>query len=362
MKKHRIAMVGTGGIAGVHMRGIQGGLADRLECVAAVDIDEDRVKNFCAEYNVPKWYTNVTDMLEAEQPDFVDVATPPASHKTISIECLEAGAWVLCEKPLCASLADFDEIQAAEKRTGHSVSTVFQWRFGSAGKHLKQLIEREAFGKPLVGVCDTLWFRTQEYYDVVWRGKFETEFGGPTVGHGIHLTDLFLWLMGDWQEVQAMMGTLDRNIEVEDVAIANVRFKNGALGSIINSVLSPRQESHLRLDFQKATVEVVALYHYTNEHWKISLPPDVEDDETLALWNDLATDISSSHEQQIRDILDCIDNNQPLPVSGDEARRIIEFSASLYKSASTGKPVSKGEITPDDPFYSTNNGAAAGGK
>lgn len=361
MKTRRIAIVGTGSSVGNHLKALEA-LQDRVELAAAVDIDETRVKTICAENNIPHAYTNVTEMLAAEQPDIVSIVTPPATHKDISIACLEAGAWVYCEKPLCRSLAEFDEIQAAEARTGRYVSTVFQWRFGSAVKHLRQLIEANAAGKPLVAVCNTLWYRTQAYYDVPWRGKYETEFGGPTMTLGIHLMDLLLHLMGDWQEVRAMVGTLDRAIEVEDVSMTLVRFQNGAMGSIINSALSPRQESYIRLDFQKATFEVTALYHYDNENWRISVPDNSADTEILDLWNALQDDFAGSHHQQLSEILDAMEHNERPPVSGDEARRIIEFTASLYKSAWTGQAVHKGDITPDDSFYFTNNGAAEANK
>ena len=286
MKPYRIAIVGTGNSVGNHLSAVEA-LGERVELVAAVDISEARLKAICEQYSIPHAYTSVTEMLAAEQPDLVSIVTPPATHKALAIECLEAGSWVYCEKPLCASLAEFDEIAAAEQRTGRYVSTVFQWRFGSAAKHLKKLIQTEALGKPMVAVCNTLWYRTQAYYNVGWRGKWKTEIGGPTMTLGIHLMDLLLWLMDDWREVRAMADTLDHEIEVEDVSMALVRFGSGALGTITNSALSPRQESYLRLDFQKATVECSALYRYSNENWKFSLPPNIDDPATLAQWEAL---------------------------------------------------------------------------
>lgn len=355
MKTYRLAIVGTGKVIGNHIRAIQS-VSDRVELVAAVDINEEQVKAFCSNNNVANWYTDISEMLKVEQPDLVCVATPPVTHKDICIQCLEAGAWVWCEKPLCGSLAEFDAIHDAEERTGRYVSTVFQWRFGSAVKHLKKLMAENTLGKPLVSVCNTLWYRTQEYFEVSWRGTYESEFGGPTVGHGIHLMDLCLFLMGDWKEVQANIGTLDRDMEIEDVSMALVRYENGAMGSFVNSVLSPNQDSYLRLDFQKATAEVKSLYRYTNENWTFSLPPNVDDPETQAAWEALDVDFMGSHGQQLSEVLDSMDANQPPPVSNSESRRIIEFIASIYKSAATGQTVSRGDITPDDAFYYSNNG------
>ena len=351
----RIAIIGTGNVFSSHIAAIKAA-GERAELVAAVDVDEARVRAICAENGIPHAYVDAREMLAVEQPELVQIATPPAVHKRLIIECLEAGAWVYCEKPLCASLAEFEEITRAENRTGRYVSTVFQWRFGSAAKHLKAMIADGAVGRPLVGVCNTLWFRAQPYFDVSWRGKWATEVGGPTVGLGIHLTDLFLWLMGDWAEVRAMIGTLERQVEYEDVAMASVRFENGAMGSIVNSVLSPCQESYLRLDFQQATIQASALYRYDNTNWRFTrLEGAPESGE--ARWNGMTDNIRSGHHIQLGEILDSMARDERPPVSGAEARRILEFIASLYKSALLGQPVLRGEITPDDPFYYAMNGA-----
>jgi predicted dehydrogenase len=356
-KRHRLAIIGTGTSVGNHLEAYDN-VRDRVELVAAVDINEARLREVAQANGIPRIYTDVSRMLAAEKPDLVSIITPPATHKDLAIQCMEAGAWVYCEKPLCASLAEFDAITEAEQRTGRYVSTVFQWRFGSAGKHLKRLIQTEAFGRPLVAVCNTLWYRTQDYYNVSWRGKWKTEVGGPTLGLGIHLMDMFLWLMGEWDEVRAMAGTLDRQIEVEDVSMALVRFTNGAMASVINSALSPRQETSLRLDFQKATLELTTIYRYSNEHWRISLPQSIDAPEVLSHWEELKEDLSGSHGVQLGELLDSMERNERPLVSGLEARRILEFIASLYKSAFTGKPVLRGEIDASDPFYYAMNGAA----
>ncbi len=355
MTIYRVAMIGMGNSVDNHLNAIRA-LGSRIELVAAVDLDEARLKTVCEANGIPRFYTDAETMLAVEKPDLVHIVTPPATHKDLAIASLEAGAWVFCEKPLCASLAEFDEIARTEERTGRYVSTVFQWRFGSAAKHTKRLMESQAFGKALLGVCNTMWYRPQAYYDVSWRGKWKTEVGGPTMTLGIHLADLFLWLMGDWCELTAMAGTVDRAIEVEDVSMALVRFANGAMGTITNSALSPRQQTYLRLDFQQATVEVSALYRYDNQNWSFNVPEGVNNLAALEKWSELKEDVSGSHDAQLRDLLDAMDCNSRPPVSGDEARRILEFGASLYKSAFTGARVVRGEITPDDPFYHTMNG------
>ncbi len=359
--RHKIALVGAGASVNNHLAALKA-LDDRIDLVAAVDVHAERLRAVCEENGIAHCYTSLTEMLEAESPELVILVTPPATHKSLILECLEAGASVWCEKPLVASLADFDAIDAAERRAGRYVSTVFQWRFGSASKHLKNLIERGVLGRPLVGVCNTLWYRDQMYYNSPWHGKWQTATGGPTMTLGIHLMDLFLWLMGDWDEVQAMTGTLDRAIEVEDISTVLVRFAGGALGTIINSALSPRQESMMRLDFQRATVEVITLYRHNNQNWRFSQPPAIENAEVSAAWNELVDNVAGNHEAQLRDLLDSLERGERPLVSGAEARRILEFTASLYKAAATRQPVKRGEITPDDPFYFSMNGAAITGE
>jgi predicted dehydrogenase len=353
----RSAIIGTGTIAARHAEVIRG-TGGRARLVAAMDIDPARCEAFCTAYEVPRAYTDVAALLAAEQPDLVHVCTPPYLHREQSIAGLEAGAWVLCEKPLAGSLDELDQIAAAEERTGRYCSAVCQWRFGSAAQHLKRLIGSGELGRPLVGLCQTTWYRGDAYYHVPWRGRWATEAGGTTMGHGIHAMDLFLWLMGDWQTVQAMIGTLDREIEVETVSMATVRFESGALASIVSSALSPRQETYLRFDFQRATVEVTGLYGYTNEDWRYSIPDGATYRDELERWRAIEGDQPSSHTAQLAAVLDAMERNERPPTSGAEPRRTLELIAGLYKSALTGQPVARGSIGPDDPFYHHMDGRA----
>lgn len=356
----RAAIIGTGGIVGAHLQAIES-QADRVDLVAAVDLNSERLKTICEQANIPQAYSDAHTMLAQEKPDIVHILTPPATHKNLIIAALEAGAWVYCEKPLCLSLAQFDEISAAEERSGNYCSTVFQWRFGSAGKHIRRLIETQALGRPLVAVCNTLWYRQQDYYDVSWRGRWDNESGGPTMTLGIHMTDLLLWLLGgQWDEVRAMTATLNHDIQVEDIAMALVRFDGGPLVTITNSSLSPHQESYLRLDFEQATLECSTLYRYTNEHWRFSLPDKGGSATAQAAWDTLyeQPDVIGGHNQQYEELLDSYAARERPFVSGGEARRILEFSASLYKAATTGQPVRRGDIGRDDPFYHSMGGPA----
>ena len=294
----------------------------------------------------------------------VFIAAPPSLHAAMCVEAMAAGAWVLCEKPFCASLAELDLIEAAERRTGKFASCVFQMRFASSTAHLRRIADQGLLGRPLVAVCNTVWFRDASYYAVPWRGKWATELGGPTMGLGIHAMDHLLHLLGDWAGVRAQAATLDRAVEVEDVSMALVRFANGALASVVNSALSPRQETNIRLDFQRATVELTHLYGYTRDNWKLTLAPTAaEEGNTLVqAWQHFPPDTGSTHAAQLADFVADMDANRRPLTSGADARRTLELLTALYKSAFTGQVVARGSIKPGDPFYAALHGGMAAGR
>jgi len=355
VNKLRAAILGTGGIANAHAEAI---LAerDRVVLVAACDLDTDRVNAFADKYHVPQRFTDLDQMLASVSPDLVHLCTPPTQHSDQAIACMRHGAHVWCEKPLVGSLAEFDRVSAVEAETGKWTAVVLQWRFGAMGKHIYQLINSGELGRPLVGVCNTLWYRAPSYYAVNWRGRWDNERGGVTLGHGIHLMDLFLWLYGEWSDVRAAASVLDHQIEIDDVSMAIVRFENGAMGSIVNSVVSPRQETYLRLDFQRAAVEVTALYHYENANWRFSTFENSPFADSLTRWQSPSDTMRSGHYAAYRDLLDRLSAGERPVTTGAESRRILEFVTALYKSAFTGDIVQRGSIIPGDPFYTALNG------
>lgn len=370
----RAAVVGTGAIVtGSHLPALRE-LADRVRLVAAVDIDRDRLAEFCAQAGDPvTGYATLGEMLDAEHPDLVLIGTPPALHAEQVRTVLRSGAWALCEKPLCLSLEEFDRIagqEAGERPDGAAgtdgpvtgaggpyASVVFQHRYGSGAVHARELLRSGELGRPLVAHCQTTWYRDTEYYSVPWRGRWATEGGGPTMGHGIHQMDLLLHLLGDWDEVRGMAGRLVHDIESEDVSTALVRFSNGSVATVVNSVLSPDEVSRIRVDCTDATVELTHLYGHTNDDWTYTPAPHVRGDEArTSHWAAPAADRPSSHAAQLEGFLDAMEKGVRPPGSGTEARRTLEFAAAVYKSAFTGAPVLAGGIVPGDPYYSAMHG------
>ncbi|GHG14602.1 MULTISPECIES: Gfo/Idh/MocA family protein [Amycolatopsis] len=355
-RTHLSAIVGTGAIANAHASALRAA-GDRARLVAVVDIEHDRARAFADEHGVPRVYPSLAALLAREAVDLVHLCTPPRQHTPLAIECLDAGVTVLVEKPPALSLAEMDELVAAERRSSAHVATVFQHRFGAPAVRLRRLAAAARLGRPLLATCATLWYRDDGYFAVPWWGSWDSEGGGPTMGHGIHQFDLLLSVLGPWREVRALAARRARAVHTEDVSMALVTFESGAVATVVNSLVSPRQTSALRFDFERATVEVEHLYGYTETDWTMTPAPGHED--VLSWWADAGPSSPSSHEGQVTAVLDALDRGDPPPVTGADARNTMEFIAALYASAFTGLPVRCGQIAPGDPFYRRMDGTGA---
>ncbi|MFD9396668.1 Gfo/Idh/MocA family protein [Streptomyces sp. NPDC060000] len=361
-RRIRAAIIGIGAIGrGSHLPALQQLAAEgETEVVAAVDIDATAVESFCAESGVPHAYTDLERMLAEQRPDLVTICTPPTLHREQSVAALRAGAWVWCEKPPVPTLADYDAVQAEEgEAAGPYASIVFQHRFGSGTRHVRRLLGEQALGRPLVAHCQTTWYRDTAYYAVPWRGRWQTEGGGPAMGHGIHQMDLLLDLLGPWSEVRAMAARLVHDVETEDVSTALVRFESGAMATVVNSVLSPDEVSRIRIDCEHATVELTHLYGHSNANWHITPAPDVPGGRAAA-WQDFGPDVPSSHLAQLRELVASMRAGRRPRSSGADGRTSLELIAALYKSAFTDMTVRRGEIGPGDPYYTAMHGGADG--
>jgi predicted dehydrogenase len=355
----RIAIVGAGDFAHEHARSIAA-LPQFARLVAAVDPTRERARAFCTAHGIPAAYADTSEMLRQEHPDIVAICSPPHTHAPLTLEALRAGAHVVCEKPLALSLAELDEIAAAEDETARTCTGIMQWRYGAGAQHVKRLLTPDEFGAPLLALCNTLWYRGAEYYAAApWRAEWDKAGGGVAMTMGIHAMDMVLWLLGEWTEVSAITSSLDRAVTIDTLALAQVRFANGALASFVNSTLSPRQASSVRIDMQRATIELTHLYRYENRDWHISLrtdtPPDDAAYANLVRWRQIETDEPGSIETQYAHILPLLRTGKRTPTRPHALRPTYEFLAALYKSAATGQPVKRGTILPGDPFYASMN-------
>jgi predicted dehydrogenase len=355
----RVAIVGTGNIARYHMAALRS-LAGEAEVVAAADVEPRSLAAFCTEHGLRWRCGSLAELLREARPDLVHLCTPPALHCEQALACLRAGVSVLSEKPPALSLAELHKIAATQGKGGGGpwFATVFQHRFGSGAGRLRALASAGVLGRPLLAVCHTTWFRDQAYFDVPWRGRWESEGGGPTMGHGIHQLDLMLSVLGEWDEVTAVVRRQARQVETEDLSLAHVIFSSGAAASVVNSVLSPREESYLRFDFERATVELTHLYGYGDDDWRVTPAPGHER-EVLAAWKVGESGVASDHRAQFAEVLRCLAGGRPPPVTLAESRRTLSLVTAIYAAAFTGRPVRPAGLAPASPFYQRMDGDGA---
>lgn len=357
MKKARIAVVGAGGIgAAAHLPAVKA-LPDIAELVAIVDLDEARRTAAGETFGPTNLYADLAAMLEEQKPDIVVIATPPHLHEPLAIQAMRAGSWVFCEKPLTGSLESTDRILAAEKETGQWCVTVSQFRYSGGSRQVFDAMRGGVWGKPLIGVAHTSWYRGPEYWDAAWRGKFATEFAGATTSQAHHAIDLLLWIMGgQWQSVSGIADTISRPIEVEDTSVATVRFDGGAVATLLSTVLSHNQVTKLQVMAEKATVDLDTLYMPLLDEWSVR---SVNDEGQSALVNDWAQpeEPVQAHRAQLANLIGHWSAGEKPELSTEEARSTLEFLTALYKSSAVGRPVKRGEITDGDPFYSALDAA-----
>ena len=365
----KVAIVGAGGISHRHAEAYAS--TGRTELVGVSDIVFSQAEALAGKFGSTP-YADLPELLAKADPDLVSVTTPPGSHAALALQILAAGKSVLLEKPPVLSLAEMDAVAEAERSSAGSVYVVFQHRHGSGGVRAADLLSRGVLGEPRVAVCETLWFRPRSYFDPEWRGTWVGEGGGPTLGHGIHQIDLLLHLLGPWQTINATAVRLDRPVEFEDVSMASVTFENGAVATVINSLLSPRELSRIRIDTTGGTLEVNHLYGYSDTDWTFTPAPDAGVAATLGLnpgvprpeeplvsdvWNASAgDDIPSNHEAQLGRLVDDLLTGRPHDTTLSSTRPTMEFVTALYASALTTTPIHRKDLTPTHPFYPTLNG------
>lgn len=351
----RVGIVGTGGIAGVHADNLS--RMDDAEIVAVTDIDADRAAAFAGRWG-GRTDASLEQMLSHGDVEIVHLCSPPSLHVEQGEIVLAAGASVLSEKPPALSLAEFDRIRAAEERAPGWFATVSQHRFGGRARWLAERTRDKGLGEVMTAVCHTLWYRPDSYFDLPWRGTWASEGGGPTMGHGIHQIDTMLSILGPWREVTAVAARRARPVETEDLSAAIVTLESGAIVTVVNSLLSPRETSYLRFDYRHATVELEHLYGYSDDSWRLHAAPDAPAD-IARDWDESARGAGSGHGAQFRAVYAALDRGERLPVTTDDARSTLELLAAIYASSAERRPVARGEIDASHPFYDSMRGKGA---
>ena len=337
------ALIGCGRISPNHIMAAKN---NKLDIVGICDIDEscmdDKIRKLGISTTVKK-YLDYKQMLEAEKPELVAIATESGKHAKIAIDCLHAGCHVIIEKPIALSVADADAIIAAAKENNVKVCVNHQNRFNKSIQKINNAKEMGRFGKLFHGTAHVRWARDWEYYSrAKWRGTWAQD-GGCLMNQCIHNIDLLIWMMGgEPVEVMAYTDRLKHDyIEAEDLGMAIVKFANGTYGIIegTTNVYPKNLEETLYLFGEKGTVKAGGASVNKIEEWNFSDLLDDPDQVKAEFGENPPNIYGFGHTPLYADMIDAIQNNREPLVTAVAGKMALEMVLAIYKSAVEGQPV-----------------------
>jgi predicted dehydrogenase len=340
----KFSVVGTG-VGGSFISGAASELAKDgvLELAGVVARSRAKTEQFARKYGFKAAYTDIYEMLSLEKPDILAISTPHYTHFQIALEAIESGVNVLVDKPMTLNLKEADELIRRAESRGVKLGVILEFRFDDNSKFVKSLVDGGALGKMVMGEAVVEWYRTEEYYAKnPWRGRIATEGGGALINQAIHTIDLLLWIMGEPESVWAKISTVGHNIEVEDLAVAIVKFKNGSLGVIQASTATyPGLPTRLEFHGLKGTVIVegdeVKFMKLMEEPPSLKLL--VKKAEGLKAWEKPEAVPVENHKRLLKDFVDAIVEDRKPKIDGREGRRSLELIRAIYRSSATGEAV-----------------------
>ena len=342
------ALIGCGRIAANH---IKAAVNNKLNIEAVCDIDLSHIDvlfektKFSELYNekTVKRYTDYKEMIkDCPNISMVAIATDSGVHAEIAKYCITKGKNVIIEKPMAMSMKDCDEIINLTNEHKVKVSVCHQNRFNLAIQEMRKALESGRFGKISHGSINVRWNRNKDYYDQAsWRGKWASD-GGWLFNQCIHGIDLLRWMMGD--EVLEVYGVTKQQfhhyIECEDVGMAVIKFKNGAIGTIEGTVnvFKENLEETLYLFGEKGTCKIGGKSTNNIDFWNFS-DVDVNDDKNKNLQEQTSNVYGNGHTSLYTDVIDAIKNDRKPYIDAVAGRNAVEMILAIYKSSFSGKPV-----------------------
>lgn len=353
MKKVRVGIIGCGKVGHIHAAALERSPFARF--AVACDSSEERARAFAAQYGAAA-FTDPAPMLR--EVDAVLLCTPHPLHAGHAVMAAEAGVHVLIEKPMAANLEDCDAMLAAARKTGVKLGVISQRRWLEPVRRMKRAIEQGRIGRPILGAFVMLSWRDEAYYrSDPWRGRWDTEGGGVLVNQSPHQLDLLHWLMGPIEEISGYWANLNHpSVEVDDTAVANIRFRNGGLGSIVTSV-SQKPGIYTKVHVHGSNGASVGVQTDTGATFvagmtEVADPPyndiwTIPGEENLrSQWEaeDRAhfAGIDATrhyHALQIDDFLDAVARDHAPAVTGEDGRAVVEMFTAIYRSSKLGRPV-----------------------
>jgi predicted dehydrogenase len=346
------AIVGCGMIARFHARAIRE-LPD-ARVAALVSRSPEHLDKFREETQIPPCpvFATVEEAVKAPGVDAVIVTTPSGAHREPALAAAAAGKHVVVEKPLEITGPRCQEIIDACDKAGVQLCTIFPSRFADASVTLKAAVEAGKFGRLTLGETTCKWWRDQKYYDEGgWKGTQALDGGGALMNQAIHSVDLLLWMMGPAAAVCGFTATLaHERIEVEDTAVAAIRFRSGALGVIQattsvypgypktiaihgdNGSAVIEQEDVLRWDFRLPTPEDEAVKQRFAA--RVGASGGAADPKAIS---------HEGHRRQLADFIAAVRTGRPPRVDGREGRKAVDVICAIYESNRTGRVVELNE-------------------
>jgi predicted dehydrogenase len=343
-----VAIVGCGMIARFHARALAE-LPD-VRLLALVGRSAAGAKKMAEELNLEcDIQADLPIVLARRDIHIVIICTPSGAHMEPAVAAANAGKHIVVEKPLEITLERCDAIIDACRRNGVQLCTIFPSRFADANVTLKKAVDAGRFGRLTLGETTCKWWRAQSYYDEGgWKGTRALDGGGALMNQAIHNVDLLLWTMGPVRQVAGFTAVLaHERIEVEDTAVACLRFASGALG-IIQATTSvyPGLPKTIAVHGDKGTAvieqEDVLRWEFT---------PETDEDREVR--RRFAQKVGASggssnpaaishvyHARQLADFVHALKTGGRPLVDGGEGRKAVELILAIYESARTGRAVS----------------------
>lgn len=322
----RVALIGCGGISGAHAPGMLKHAA-KIKCVALCDIIPERMVNRSKQLGgVEKQYTDWKVMLKemAGEIDAVDICLPHHLHGPAILDAAAAGKHILCEKPMCISLKQADEIAAAVKAAGITYMSAHNQLFMPAVQEAKRMIDSGKLGK-------VWWLRSADCFRAGgvtranwgWRADYKTQGGGELIDTGYHPSYRLLYLANSPAvEIRGTMGRYVQEIDGEDLASVQVRFASGAVGEVLTcwafDLPYGTHQIHIIGEEGQLFGSENTLYHLPkgwSEPAKRSFPS------------------TATFEQEIGHFADCLQEGRRPLHSVEEGRAVLELILKAAESA-----------------------------
>lgn len=337
-RKIRIAVIGCGRVSANHFSSIEKH-CDELELAAICDNDAKVLAEYSEKHKTPG-YRSLDELLAVEKPDIVALCTPSGLHSAQASLAAKHGVNVMTEKPMATRWRDGTDMVRACDEAGVRLFVVKQNRRNTTLQLLKRAIDEKRFGRVHLVHLNVFWTRPQSYYDqAAWRGTWEFD-GGAFMNQASHYVDLLDWLIGPVASVQAMVSTA-RDIEVDDTGVLNVRWRNGALGSMAVTMLTyPKNlEGSITILGENGTVRIGGVAVNEIQHWAFSDPRDY--DENIKTANYETTSVYGfGHPLYYKNVIDVLRGKAEPETDGREGLKSLEVLIAAYLSARDGKTIS----------------------